>query len=756
MITLPRTVRAAVATGFGASLVSGAALVPASADTTSTTLHVNFQSASSSAPSGYVADFGQAYDATRGFGWTTNSGTPLDLTANGRRRNINTNPLLDTLVQMQASPNSGNTTPGSWRAAVADGTYTVTVGVGDPAYVDSHDVINVEGQKVVDFTPTAANRQLVSTATVAVSGGFLTIDAMGGTNTKIDYLDVTAGTGGGQPPSMRVSSPEDDLALGSRMVFSTVLNERRAGHSITLTNSGGSALHVSGLTFGGPNAGDFQLCTGQATSLVVPAGSSAPVCVRYTPLVDAVANGTQTSKGTLTVSSDDSSAPNVVVTLGGLNAKNYGSFHEPSLQQILDALGYKDNVLVSNKPQGNSISPLSTAVGDEVLSPYFTRLNASSPVQLVPLAHYSGKSSTTSASFGWYSKGTSTNNYLYAFPGGADGSNDGYGQNQLLLPTTTTGSSGINSLGFVPPGPFGLVDNYPGYSSHSDDAKNSYGWHNLRVYPAKDANGSVINGTYIVGNDIGGPADNSAKNWDYQDFAFLLVNATPDTSAKQPTPGEYSKALSSFPGTAGGIAGTGFTTAQSVVTPSAISFVGGRLQITTANDSNTSHTNALQLGVNAGTRFRVQCRLSGPFDAINAGAEQQGIYFGPNGSNYIKGEVEWNAADGARHLTIWKEVNGAGAIVNSVVLPGGNANTIDLRIDVDPSPQDGAHYNKDPLVTISYALNGAATFAKLNTADLYIPPSWISANAPAGIVTSHQQGGSAFAATYANFVVSHP
>ncbi len=756
MMTLTPTRRSAVAAGIGACLVSGFALVPASASATPTSLHVNFESATSSPPSGHAADFGQAYDATRGFGWTTNGGVPLDLTANGRQRNVNSNPLLDTFVQMQASANSGNTTPGSWRAGLADGTYTVTVGVGDPAYSASHDVLNIQGQKVVDFTPTATNRQLVSTVTVAVTGGLLTIDSIGGANTKIDYLDVVAGTGASQPPSLRVSSPEDDLALGHRMVFSTVLNERRAGHSITLTNSGGRALNVGGLTFGGPNSGDFQLCTGQSTSLIVPAGSSATVCVRYTPLVDAIANGTQTSKGTLTVSSDDPNAPAVVITLGGLNAKNYGSFHEPSLQQIFDTLGYTDNVVVSNKPQGNSISPVSTAVGDEVLSPYFTRLSSASPVRLIPLAHYSGQSSTNSASFGWYSKGTATNNYLYAFPGGADGSNDGYGQNQLLLPTTTTGSSGINSLSFVPPGSFGLVDNYPGYSNHSDDALNSHGWHNLRIYPAKDETGSVITGAYLVGNDIGGPADNSAKNWDYQDFAFLLVNATPDTSAKQPTPGEYTKALSSFPGTAGGIDGTGFTTAQGVVTPSAISFVGGQLQITTANDSNTTHTNALQLGVNAGTRFRLQSRLTGPFDAIDAGADQQGIYFGPNGSNYIKGEVEWNATDLARHLTIWKEVNGAGAIVATVLLPGGNAKTIDLRIDVDPSPQDSAHYNKDPLVTVSYALNGSATFTKLNTADLNIPPSWLSANAPAGIVTSNQQGGSAFPATFANFVVTHP
>ncbi|WP_111767672.1 hypothetical protein [Nakamurella deserti] len=743
---------AAASTVLALSVSAVALPSTAHADTlVSSTFKVNFQATTTSTPAGWTGDAGQAYSDTRGYGWTTTGGTPLDLTANGRQRNVSSDPLLDTFMQMQAKAGSGTTTQGSWKAAIANGTYTVTVGVGDPSYFDSRHVVNVEGTRVVDHTATSAARSKVSTADVTVTDGFLDVDATGGTNTKIDYLQI-APQGSTSPAAIAVSSPEDALALGSRMVFSTVQNEFRAGHNLTVRNTGGSPLAVTGLTFGGASAGDFRLCTGQATSFSVPAGGSAAVCVRYTPQKNAATtNSTVVSQATLTV---NSSAGPWVVTLGGLSAIKYENDKEPSLQLIFDALGYTTNAAVSFKPFWGSISGTSAPVGDEVLAPYFTRLDSSAPVKLVPLAQYSGKSSNKSASIGWYAKGSSTNNYLYAYPGGADGSNSGYGQNQLLVPATTTASNGVNTVNFTPSGAFGIVDALS-YSNRSDDARNGSRWHNMRAYPAKDAAGNVIRGAYLIGNDIGGVANNSAKNWDYQDFAFLLLNATPDAGSSQPTAGEYSKTLAGFTGAAGGVDGSGFTTAQGTVDAAKINYGGGSLLLTSSNDTNTSHTNALQLGVNAGTKFRVQSRLLGPFTAINAGAEQQGIYFGPNATNYIKAELEWSTADNARKLTVWKQTSSAGgAVAASVLLPGGDSQRVDLRIEVDPAPRDAAHYNGAPQVVVSYSLYGTSTWTRINTGDVSIPATWVTANTPAGIIASHQQGGSPFVANFANFSVT--
>ena len=731
-------------------LTALAPMTASAATQVASTFAVNFQAPTTSTPTGYAGDSGQPYSDTRGYGWTTAAGAPLDLTANGRQRNVSTDLLLDTFVQMQAKAGTGTTTPGTWQAAIADGTYTVTLAVGDPSYVDSRDVLNLEGVKVVDFTPTSGTRSKTVTVDVVVDDGFLTVDAVGGTNTKIDYLRI-APARSTTLAQIQVSSPEDALALGSRMVFSTVQNEFRAGHDLTITNPGGSPLSVTGLAVTGAQPRDFRPCDGQATSFDVPAGGSAKVCVRYTPQVNAATTSTTViSQAVLTVSS---SAGSRVVTLGGLSAIKYENDKEPSLQRIMEALGYATNVGVTQRPFYGSVSGTSAAVGDEVLAPYFTRRDSSAPVRLVPLAQYSGKSANKSGSFGWYAKGSSTNNYLYAFPGGADGTHNGYGQNQQLVPSTTTAVNGTNVQSFTPSGAFGIVDSLP-YSNHSDDARNTARWHNLRSYPAKDASGRTIPGAYLIGNDIGGVANNSPKNWDYQDFVFLLVNATPDTGSSQPKAGEYSKTLSTFTGTAGGVAGTGFTTAQGTVDATKIAFVNGALRLTSSNDTNTSHTNALQLGVSSGTRFRVQSRLVGPFTALDAGAEQQGIYYGPNASNYLKAEVEWNATDNARKLTIWKQVGSTGSVVTSIALPGGNSDRVDLRIDVDPAPRDSAHYWGDPLAVVSYSLAGSSTFTRIGTGDLKLPPSWVTAGTPAGVVASHQQGGSPFVATFASFSVT--
>jgi len=84
-------------------------------------------------------------------------------------------------------------TPAAWEAAVPDGTYDVTVSVGDAAAnFDSTHRIRIEGAvAIAGFVPTSANRFAQATQTVVVADGRLTVDAMGGTNTKIDFVTVS-------------------------------------------------------------------------------------------------------------------------------------------------------------------------------------------------------------------------------------------------------------------------------------------------------------------------------------------------------------------------------------------------------------------------------------------------------------------------------------------------------------------------------------------------------------------------------------
>ena len=164
---------------------------------------VNFQDSATVTPTGYLRDYGQpfglrtsAYQANGySYGWIKRSDkTPLDLTKNGRKRTSPADILLATLLHMQASDISTSSVTrieGIWQAQVANGNYEVTVSVGDATATDSKHTVNAEGVSIISqFIPTSSGRFKTATAVVSVSDGFLTIDAAGGTNTKINWLVI--------------------------------------------------------------------------------------------------------------------------------------------------------------------------------------------------------------------------------------------------------------------------------------------------------------------------------------------------------------------------------------------------------------------------------------------------------------------------------------------------------------------------------------------------------------------------------------
>ncbi|GIF23809.1 hypothetical protein BJ973_004421 [Actinoplanes tereljensis] len=173
-------------------------VVPSSAEAAVTALaKVNFQPAAGAIPSGYTADTGAAFSATTGSGWVQQgTATPLDLTRNTRdRARTGVDPRLNTLIHLQygdVGGTNGVLTAGAWEYTVAAGTYQVTVSVGDQAPYDSRHTVNVEGIRAVDgFVSTAAAEYRQATVTVVVTDGRLTVDAAGGTNTKLNYVEIS-------------------------------------------------------------------------------------------------------------------------------------------------------------------------------------------------------------------------------------------------------------------------------------------------------------------------------------------------------------------------------------------------------------------------------------------------------------------------------------------------------------------------------------------------------------------------------------
>ncbi|WP_439481413.1 PKD domain-containing protein [Cyclobacterium plantarum] len=192
-------------------------------------LNVNFSDPETAAPSGYVRDAGDAYgDRGSGFnfGWLDAADdSPADLTLNGRNREVGGVSVLEnTLSHMQYGNVSDNAANGylpdaKWEIEVPNGTYSVTVGVGDPNIdgsvedTPSH-TINIEGINAIDgFVPSgdagAETRFTSATLVVTISDGRLTLDPGDGFNTKINYVQISSANSGVQTPRILDVNPVD-------------------------------------------------------------------------------------------------------------------------------------------------------------------------------------------------------------------------------------------------------------------------------------------------------------------------------------------------------------------------------------------------------------------------------------------------------------------------------------------------------------------------------------------------------------------
>lgn len=173
-------------------------------------IKVDFTTAAGALAPNYLRDSGQAFGPRAGadqggqaFGWLNQAiGNPTDMSTAARERVVagdyDVRQLSLTHMQSADVPYfTGVSTYAKWELALPDGVYDVTVGVGEPTFqaLPGEHSINIEGQPVISrFVPTGAPgnpaRSTSATGRVAVSDGRLTIDAVGGTNTKIGFVDV--------------------------------------------------------------------------------------------------------------------------------------------------------------------------------------------------------------------------------------------------------------------------------------------------------------------------------------------------------------------------------------------------------------------------------------------------------------------------------------------------------------------------------------------------------------------------------------
>lgn len=129
---------------------------------------INFQPAGAPIPDGFTVDSGESFDTSRGYGWMVSPGAegPRD-----RDNSASPDQSYDTLMLVD--------TNAKWEISLANGTYSVTICVGDPYWQNTTNVIRAEGAQIVNDTIDSNNKWYERTGTVTVSDGRLTLTFQG-------------------------------------------------------------------------------------------------------------------------------------------------------------------------------------------------------------------------------------------------------------------------------------------------------------------------------------------------------------------------------------------------------------------------------------------------------------------------------------------------------------------------------------------------------------------------------------------------
>jgi N-acetylneuraminic acid mutarotase/regulation of enolase protein 1 (concanavalin A-like superfamily) len=141
----------------------------------------------------------------------------------------------------------------------------------------------------------------------------------------------------------------------------------------------------------------------------------------------------------------------------------------------------------------------------------------------------------------------------------------------------------------------------------------------------------------------------------------------------------------------------------------------------TAEGSANTQVNALQLGFDSTSNFRIWTRLTQPFaGATPALGHVGGVFFGPNEDNYLRLAI-LGTATGGRALQLGLEVGGVFTEYGRIALTGAIEN-LDLFLVGRPGSRT---------VTAYYDVNATGTMKQLG-GTATVPGAWFGSNTPAG------------------------
>lgn len=314
------------------------------------------------------------------------------------------------------------------------------------------------------------------------------------------------------PLRLAVNTSKPNIAQSTvRLVFNDVQGgAASAARAVTIRNTGNANLIIRSLRLSGTNANQFKITQQPTLPVTIAPSSSADVSIAFNP------TSIGPKDGLLQINSNDPDTQQATVSLRGLGTKGLGGQNEPSLQWILDT--YQNPVKVGDPDPRNSSLPKDKRLGDEVSLPQFQKAGAG-PVTIEPIAVFTPQSSVgIVARFGYYTSGNAASkSQLLTVP------NASY---QSLRPSV----SGRKS--FDPgPGNFGFYSIWPFFNNrevYSEDSLNTFTGaipHHVRVYPLKNANGTVEPNAYVLATE------EYTVTFDYQDIVVIVRNVRPATKA---------------------------------------------------------------------------------------------------------------------------------------------------------------------------------------------------------------------------------
>ncbi|RDC66045.1 malectin domain-containing carbohydrate-binding protein [Adhaeribacter pallidiroseus] len=283
-------------------------------------------------------------------------------------------------------------------------------------------------------------------------------------------------------------------------------------HTITVANTGNSSLQVTGIILDGVDKTQFQLIGAPAPTAAAPVIIAPNSALTFNVAFNPTTTGVKAAR--IVVTSTNNAAKEV--TLKGLGTAGLSGTNEPSLQAVLDVHGFK--IVVGDNDKNTNIIHSSNykapILGEEVAVQQFVRAE-DAPVTIKPLSVF-GPQHTGGivTAFGWYTSGdANAKNELFTV------ANSNYQTVDVQTTSNLSFDPGATTFGFYSRWPF-----FENRHLYSEDALNTFTGavpHHVRVYPLKNADGTLVENAYIIATE------EHVSGFDYQDVVVAVYNVKP-------------------------------------------------------------------------------------------------------------------------------------------------------------------------------------------------------------------------------------